>query len=356
MPRLWGACVVLVGVVALATTAVAGPIEDAKTAIDTSDYFGARSTLDRALQAGRNKPADLAEIYRLSGLVAAALGDPKAAKTAFQKCLALAPQSTLPPGTSPKIQKPFTAAQDFFKTQQPLEVKTATTNDPPTVTIEVVHDPLKMIAKLQAVVVVDGKPEQVIDQPVGPSVTIELPKGKRRLDLRVNALDDKGNHLAEVGSKDVPIVIVGKAEPVVVGPTKPPPDKAKPVVKPFRKRPLYLQWWVWGSAAIVFGGASGYFAFDVVSKKNQLDDLGAESANHSFDEAKNLEDRARRSALFTNIGLIAGGTFAVTATILYLTRPKRPAQERRQDPPEPAVSVAPLVHPQAAGLVLGGHF
>jgi hypothetical protein len=355
MPRLRGAGVAILGFVLLASSAAAGPpstaekarpIEDAKTAVDASDYFGARATLDKTLQAGGNKPADLAEIYRLTGIVNAALGDAKAAKEAFQKCLALAPQSTLPSGTSPKIGKPFAAAQDFLKGKPALELKTSTTNEPPTVTIEVASDPLQMIVKLQAVVVVDGKPEQQIDQPVAPSVKIDLPKGKR-LDLRVNALDDKGNHLFEVGTKDVPVVIVGKVEPEVVV-KKPPPPKPKP--KPFQDRPLYLKWWLYGGLAIAFGGAGAYFGIDAIRTKGELDDLGAESANHTFDEAKALEDDARRSVLFTNIGLIGGGALALTATVLYLTRPKRPTEERRP------VSVVPLVHPQAAGLVLGGHF
>lgn len=328
-----------------AGSARAAPLEKAKAAIDNSEYFAARSELETALRAGDNKPAELAEIHRLSGIVAAALGDPKAAKESFQRSLALAPQTSLPAGTSPKIAKPFAAAQDFFKDKQPLQLKTATSGDPPSVTIDVVEDPLTMIAKLQAVVIVDGKPEQTIEKPTDKQVKLDLPKGKR-IDLRVVAIDEHGNHLVELGTREVPIVIVGKAEAPVVVVTPPKKPVAPPT--PDQERPLYLRWWLWGGASVALLGASGYFGIDTVRKKNRLDDLVAESANHSFDEAKSLEDSARTSALVTNITLIAGGALAVTATVLYLTRPRGVEQK--------SISVAPVVHPTGAGLVLGGHF
>jgi hypothetical protein len=253
----------------------------------------------------------------------------------------------LPPGTSPKIAKHATAAQDFFKDKQPLSIKTTTAGDPPSVTIDVVDDPLSMIAKLQAIVVVDGEPEQTLDKPADKQVKIDLPKGAR-LDLRVAALDEHGNHLFEVGSKDVPVVIVGKAEaPKVVVKPPPPPKPAAP----FKQRPLYLRWWLWAGASVVTLGASGWFGIDAVRQKNKLDDLNAESANHSFDEALAIEDKARRSVLITNITLIAGGAFAITAGVLYLTRPKQ-----TETPPAKSISIAPVVHPTGGGLVLGGTF
>lgn len=349
MPRLRGAGVAVLGAFWLASsTAVAGPIEDAKAQIDASEYFPARASLDKAYQAGSNKPADIAEIYRLTGIVHAALNDPKAAQLAFQKCLALSPQTTLPAGTSPRISRPFAAAQEFLKEKKPLEIKTSTTADPPSVTVEIISDPMSMITSLQAVAIVDGKPEERIDQLAAPSAKIELPKGKR-IDLRVVALDEKGNYLVEIGSKEVPIVILGKGDSDIV--IKPPPPKSTP--KPYKERPLYLKWWLWAGAAVVFGGAGAYFGYDVVRAQDELEEIGAQSANHTFDEAKDIEDRGRRSALFANIGLIAGGSFAITATVLYLTRPSRPTEERQ---PAKPISIAPMVSPQAAGLVLGGHF
>jgi hypothetical protein len=347
MPRLRGGGVVLVAALLVSLPAVADPLDRAKAAIDQSDYFTARTALDELLKAGTSKPDEVAEIYKLSGYVAGALGDSKAAKAAFERCLALAPTAALPAGTSPKIIKSFTAAQDTFKNKKPLEVKTETTTEPPTVTIEVVSDPLKMIVKLEATFVVDGKAEQKLGKPFEQAetgkVTIDLPKGKR-IDLRLAAIDEYGNRLSEVGSKSVPIVIVGKAEPVGPVVVKP---KPKPV-KAYKERPLQWRWWLWAGAGVVFLGAGSYFAIDAVIKKGELEDLGAESANHTFDEVERVESRARRDVLFANIGLIAGGAFAITAGVLYLTRPKQPTERR--------MAVTPTVHPRGAGVALGGSF
>jgi hypothetical protein len=347
MPRVRGACVALVSAALLVgSTVAADPLEKAKTALDNSDYFTARSSLDEALRVGGNRPDQLAEIYRLTGVVAGSLNDAKASKDAFEKCLALAPQTTLPAGTSPKVAKPFAAAQESFKGKQPLQIKTSTANEPPSVTIDVIADPLNMIAKLQAVVIVDGKAEQALDKPVAEHVTIELPKGKR-LDVRVMALDGNGNHLVEVGSKEVPIVIVGKAE-ITGGVVVKPPPKQKP--KPYNPRPWYWQHWFWGGAAIAFLGAGSYFGIDAIRTRNKIEDQNNKSPNFTFDDADELRARGDRSVLFTNIGLGAGGAFAITATVLYLTRPRRPTDERKP------VAVTPMVHPTGGGLVLGGHF
>lgn len=339
--------VVLLLFVALALaggSARATPLDDAKTAVEASDYLKAKAALAEALASGTNGRDDLAEIYRLSGIVAGALGDPKGATAAFQRALSLSPSVALPRGTSPKIGRPFAAAQDLAKKAGgPLEIKSETQEDPPAVTVIVVADPLQMIARVRATVVVDGKPEQSFDRPASERTMIELPVGAR-LDVRVAVLDEKGNRLAELGSRDVPIVIIGKAPPppppVVIAPIKKPPPPAR------APRPLYMKWWLVGGVAIAFGAAGTYFGIDAVLAKRELDDLNRNSAEHDFSEAQDVESRARRSVLFTNIGYGAAGALAVTAAVLYLTEPRARRGER--------LTVAPVRG--GGALVLGGRF
>jgi hypothetical protein len=332
---------------ALAPPVHAAPLDDAKAAVEASDYLKAKAALAEALASGTNGREELAEIYRLSGIVAGALGDPKAATAAFQRALALSPKVELPPGTSPKIGRPFAAAQQAAKKSGgPLEIRSETSAEPPSVTVIVAADPVQMIAKVRATVIVDGKPEQTFDRPPAPSTTIELPEGAR-LDVRVAVLDEKGNRLAELGSREVPIVIVGKAPPppppVVVAPIKRPPP---PPPAPRAQRPLHLRWKLWAGAAIAFGGAATYFAIDTVMAKRELDDLNRHSVDHDFTEAKAVESHARRSALLTNIGYGAAGALAVTAAVLYLTEPRAPRGER--------LTVAPVRG--GGALVFGGRF
>lgn len=334
---------------ALVSPAAASPLDAARAAVDDSDYLRARAALGQALASGALGPDELAEAYRLTGVVAGALDDAKAATEAFERCLALAPKTELPPGTSPKIARPFAAAQGRAKARAQLRIRAETTADPPAVTIVVASDPLAMIARVRAIAVVDGAPEAAIDRPASESTTIELPAGAR-IDLRVVALDERGNRLAEVGSAEVPVVIVGRA--ARPAPDHRPREVARPAEKPTEPprvpaapRPLVLRWQLWAGAAIAFGGAATYFAIDTWRASRELDDLIARSPNHSFDEARDVESRGRRSALFTNIGYGAAGALAVTAGVLYLTAPRARTE---------SVSVAPVAG--GGAIVFGGSF
>jgi hypothetical protein len=331
---------------ARSSPAAAGPLDDAKLAVEASDYLKARAALTEALASGAHGRDELAEIYRLGGVVAGALGEPKAATEAFQRALALAPKLALPAGTSPKIARPFAAAQNLAKGSAPLEIRSETAAEPPSVTVIVAADPLAMIARVRVAVVADGRPEQTLEEPAAERVTVALPAGAR-LDVRIAALDPHGNRLAELGSREVPIVILGKAPPpregraIVKAPPPPPPPP------PRAPRPLYLRWWTWTAGAVAFGAAGTYFGIDAVLAKRELDDLNRRSIEHTFDEAKAVEGRARRDVLFANIGWGAAGVLAVGAGILYLTEPRPARGERR-------VTVAPA--PGGGALVLGGSF
>src|SRR5687767_1724876 len=108
MLRSRGATTAVAALLALAlvSPASASPLDDAKVAVEASDYIKARGALAQALASGANGREELTEIHRLSGIVAGALGDSKAATAAFHRALALSSKVALPPGTSPKIVRP----------------------------------------------------------------------------------------------------------------------------------------------------------------------------------------------------------------------------------------------------------
>lgn len=331
----------------LAPRAHADPtLEAAQAAVDASDYLKARTQLGELIAKGDNGPEDMGEIYRLSGIVAGALGETTAATEAFQKCLALAPKATLPVGTSPKIARPFAEAQAYFKAHEPLKIKADTASAPPSITITVLSDPLGMIVRARVIVTVDTAAPQTLEKPAASEVTVALPAGAR-LDLRVIALDDKGNRLAEVGSADVPIVIVGTGGAAPASPAKQPPKIVKET--PRSPRPLYFKWWLWGGAAVALAGGATYFAFGARSAKNELDELNAHSVNHDFDEAKAVERRGKRDALLTNIGYGAAGAFAVVSAILFLTEPRAREEHR-------VTTITPVPIAGGGAVVLGVPF
>jgi hypothetical protein len=319
------------------------------TALENSDYPAAQDLLGKALAAGGNSPETTVELYRLQGVVEGSLGNTQPATDAFLKALALNPKLALPVGTSPKIQKPFEAAQRFYKSSAPLKVKVETrpgsATAPPAVTIVVQSDPLKMVSRARVAVVVDGKPEQMVDG----TGTIVLPAGNR-LDLRVTVLDTSGNRLVEIGSTDVPIVIVSANAPRVVDgkPVVKVPPKKRADEGPSHERPLYLRWWLWGGAAVAFAGVGSGFGIGALMAKSDLEELNATSTAHSFDDARAVEDTIRTRLLVTNISYGVAIGCGVTAAILFLTKPR--SAERA------SVSVAPAPLRGGGALVIGGEF
>jgi hypothetical protein len=355
MPRLSGGLAAVGALAALlvSTPALAEtPLEIARAAVESSDYLTAHTALATALATGTNSPEDVVEIYRSSGIVEAALGNAQGASDAFLRCLALSSKVALPAGTSPKITRPFTLAQEYYRAHDPLKVKTETVASPPSVTLVIESDPFTMVAKARVIVVADDGPEQTLEAEGKNRVTIQLPAAKR-LDLRVAALDDKGNRLVELGSADVPIVIISSGAVVTdrtIERPPPPPPPPPPPAPPDHERPIYLQWWLWGGAAVALGGIGTGFGIAAISNKHDLEALNAESQQHQFREAKDVESRMRRDVLLTNIGYVAAGAFAVTAGVLFVTRPRAAAVT------ENGTSVAPIPVQGGGVVVMKGHF
>jgi hypothetical protein len=309
------------------------------SALDNSDYPAAQDLIAKGLALGGNSPDSTVELYRLQGVVEGSLGNTQRATDAFLRALALKPKLALAAGTSPKVMKPFEAAKNFYKTNEPLKVKVDTRATPPAVTLVVQSDPLKMVARARVAFVVDGKPEQMRDG----TGTIELPAGAR-IDLRVTALDASGNRLVEIGSSDVPIVIVSSArstaKPQKVAPKKQPDG-------PVHERPLYAKWWLWGGAAVAFAGLGVGFSVAALDAKGELEALNATSTAHSFDEAMAKEDTIRTRLLVSNISYGVAIGCGVTAAILFLTKP---SAERS------TISIAPAPTRGGGAIVLGGEF
>ena len=346
MRSWWGPVAVAAALLTtLASQAHADALGDARKAVGGSDYLSARPALEKALTAGKAGPADLAEIYKLTGIVEAALGNAGPSEQAFAKWLALEPKGSLPDGTSPKITRPFSAAQEQAKKAGPLSAKAETSDDPPSVTLVIANDPQKMIVGAKVYYVTDRKSEQTLEADGKDKITIDLDIGKR-IDLRLHAVDQYGNRVVELGSKDVPIVITSSGKEKKIDPA----DRDLLVRKkrePEKPRPWFLKWWVWGTATVVTTGVGGYFAWRTYDDVQRIEYLNAISlAYHWYDEQA-VERSARRTLLVTNIAAGTAGAFAIGTILLFLTRPTSSETELRA-----------TVTPTRGGgaVVLGGQF
>ncbi len=318
-----GNWVALVGVIALCCVAEPARADNdalirARVAVEKLDYMHARTLLAEALAAGNNSPDELAEIYKLTGLVTSTLGDSSEATDAFQRLLALVPTAEVPVGSSPKIKRPFSSARDYYQLHAPLKVEHETSVKPPAITIRVISDPMAMLARVRVITIVDGEPSQTREEPAAKELTLPLPEAKR-LELRVELVDERGNRVVEIGSELDPIVMATAPPPPppVVVPPPPPPEPL----------PIYRQWWLWGGVAAVVAGGATYFGISVHSKGDELSALHDDSTNHRFSEAHALEDRMRRDALIANIGFAAAGALAVTSAVMWWTSPRDTSQE-----------------------------
>lgn len=321
-----GLGITLAALVAFAGLAHAGddPLEQARHDIDSSDYLSARTHVTAALAAGTASPDELAEIYKITGIVEAAVGDASIAKEAFAKWVALDPKAALPPGTSPKITRPFEAAK---KHASKLELKTETSAKPPSVTLVVANDPIGIV-RARVIVAADGSKEQEIEREGKGKITVELPRG-RRLDLRVEALDEHGNKVAVLGSREVPIVITGgEPEPEHPDHHDEKPKDTEKITKrapapPPSPRSWYARHTTWAIATAVAAIGTGAFAYLTYSDVSDLDHLNATSLDHPYTDAQSTESRARRDLFITDVGAGLTGALAIGTAILYFTRPQR---------------------------------
>lgn len=308
------------------------PLAQARAAVAQSDYAAALPMLTAALDGGGRGHDELAEIYQLTGVVEAALGDTRAATDAFIHLLVLSPAAALPDGTSPKIRRPFDEAARYVAGHGTLEIKFDWPDHAGPAAVIVASDPLDMVATVRVVSEPGGRQDLEV---ASERTELAMPgDAVARFSVNVTVLDVHGNALAGV----VYLRDMAPRAPYV------PPSST--IVVPARPRPVYLRWWPYAAAGVATLAATGYFALSARSASHDLDGIIASSAQHRFGDAQTVEDRARRNVLLTNIGLGVTGALAVVAGALYVIRPR--------DHVESLSGIVPL--PCGGQLVLGGRF
>lgn len=320
-------------------------LADARQALASLKYEQALHALEKALFSGKNGSEDMKTIYRMLGEIHAALGRQDEAQRNFRSLLALEPTAELARGVSPKIQQPFKAARDFMSSRGKLAVRCSADAAASRVALEVVSDPIEMVAGARVVYRLQDGTEQTLETSGPGSHTMRVPVTEP-VSLVCAAVDEHGNRLVEIGSWSEPLRLapappeddtgsVTRARPAA-GPPPPPP-------------PFYGRWYVWGTAAVLAGGAGGYFAWQVSQDQAELDRLNENSADHDFSRAEKVQQRGERNALIANMAFGAAGAFAIAAVISLVLEPDAPAAET-------TTSLAPLPVQQGAGVSLSFTF
>jgi hypothetical protein len=298
-------------VVALATRGfVAGADEvdphlvEARRAKIGLRYTDALAALQKAHRWGKNSPAQMAEIYRLTGEIQGGLGNAGAARQAFLRWLVLAPGAVLPPGTSPKIAGPFAEARAAAAPPLRLDHELAR-GAQPALAVSAVPDPLAMVAGVRVDYLAPGGRWQTAEARGHGRLRVPLPRAAS-VSLVIVAIDAHGNALIADGSRDQPIVVSTRA-----------------LVAGAARRPTFIaRWPLWTGVAVALGGAAVYFGLDARDAQQQIDAIYADSSTTMYDMVKakvdRLSKRGRRSALIANVGFGVAGAAAVAALVLGL--------------------------------------
>jgi hypothetical protein len=334
---------IAIAIAGLPRAAAARPVDLAAAvrAVDELRYEDAATLLERALHAGDNGPDDLALLFRLQGEVAATLGDTEGARAAFERLLAIRPAARLPDGTSPKIVALFDEARADQVGRELRVGYHAEEGRDPSLVVEVASDPLGLVDGARATFRGSDGVVGVIERRGGPRIQLPLPAAGR-YEVTVAAIDRHGNRLLEItGAADAKTdaaidAAPGDDEPFPLPDPHPAVDSSPPVEpRPLPEdpprvdrpsgTPWYAHWATYGTLALVAGGAGTYFALRTVSLQDDLDALNADSENHSFQEAHQVENDLRAHALFTNVSFGAAGAFAIVSLVLLFTQRDDPS-------------------------------
>jgi len=280
---------------------------EARRAKGALRYADALAALDQARRWGKNSPAQMAEIYRLTGEIQGGLGNADAARQAFLRWLVLEPSAGLPPGTSPKIADPFASARAAAAPPLRLDHELERGSHP-ALAVTAVPDPLQMVAGVRVDYLRPGGRWQRREARGSGRLQVPLPRATN-VSVVITAIDADGNALVSAGSREQPLV-VSTVQPAVAAPRA--------------RRPAFIaRWPLWTGVAVVLGGAGLYFGLDARDAQRELDDIYAHSSGTRYDTVAasidQLGTRGRRSALLANIGFAAGGAAAVAALVLGIS-------------------------------------
>lgn len=312
---------VLVCALAAAAHADRAQLEAARQAIEGVRYDEAQRLLAAALTGGGNQPAELAEIYKLSGNTAVVLGQADSGEQYYRRWLALEPSASLGADVSPKLRAPFDAAKAYIGAHGTF-VALASRADLGAASVQVVTDPLAMargvrLADSTAVVPLDR--DRVAQLVVAATAT------------RVDVVDEYGNVLR--------VLELPPPETRTDNPNLP----TKLVTHPGGKHRAALLGWGIPCATSLLAGA--FFTVYALYEHSRIDDLASDSKGYFYDDLRSAQrQRNTMTALGSTFGGI--GLLLVVPTAIYWVK-NRSRTER---------VVAPVITDTSAGVSFAGQF
>jgi hypothetical protein len=307
-------------------------------------YRDALVTIDATLALGKASPAQLAELYRLAGELAAGLDEPTRAEQWFARWLALVPDARLPADASPKVRAPLEAARTSLAGAA-LAIRVTPTAPAATVAIAVAGDPLRLVrsVRVRAAGAREGRGGDADATAAGglpgAALSIAAIEGDA---LVAAALDEHGNEL----------VVLPFARPGTEGTegmAGSDEGRGKGKGKGKGSRPIHVRWETWAAGTVVLAAGGAVFAWRTDVAQSEFDRLRADSDLHTFAELEDVRTRGERHALVANIAFGAAAATAVV-TVVLAVRGAGTSNGRARIAPTPTVGA------DHAGVALAGSF
>ncbi|MFT5355807.1 MAG: hypothetical protein ACI9KE_003026 [Polyangiales bacterium] len=199
--------VLAVSVLTFGSDAIAqSHLREAEAAYGEIDFERALEEASAALEEGGYDPRDLARIYELIGMAAAANGEEERSRDAYIRLLALTPEAEVDTNLAPRLRSPFMEAKGYWASRSDvLGVEARFVEARHLLRVELV-DPLGMATDVIVRSRAAGTAEYTEHNDVASaSTTVPLPEVSQ-IEYVVEVLDENGNQVAVLGSEDEPMI------------------------------------------------------------------------------------------------------------------------------------------------------
>mgnify|MGYP003677154327 CR=1 FL=1 len=179
-------------------------LREAEAAYGEIDFERALEEATAALEEGGYSPRDLARIYELIGMAAAANDENERSRDAYIRLLALTPEAEVDTNLAPRLRSPFMEAKGYWASRTDvLALEARFVEARHLLRVELV-DPLGMatdiIVRSRAAGTVEYEEQNNI---ASASVSVNMPE-VAQIEYLVEVLDEHGNRIVVLGSEDEP--------------------------------------------------------------------------------------------------------------------------------------------------------
>jgi hypothetical protein len=309
----------LIGLLSLSSWA--SPLDDAQKQIKDLQYAQASKTLKKVAAESDLSRDQVLQFYELSGIVAASMGDAKAARESFRRLLLLAPDFALKGRLAPRVTTPFAEARAAAREEPPFTIKVERTRvEGSLVTGLTVQrtGPIGWMKDVALRVDEEGVSREIIVGAAAGQVTVR----GARVTATATARDARGWVLiaTEPVTFETPRASPAVEKPIALtAPPSPPLTVADVEPEAPRYRPLAIGFGIAGGLALAGGIAAGVAMRGAENQaRSATTDSNGVVTTLTRVQALALDEQAHQWATVANIGFVAAGVLVAAGVTTWI--------------------------------------